>query len=46
MSLLAEDGSEKAKTWLYQIATGLDMIHLSYRFCESSNDWLEQFIEK
>lgn len=46
MSLLAEDGSEKAKMWLYQIATKLDMIYLSYRFCESSNNWLKQFIEK
>lgn len=46
MSLLAEDGSEKAKMWLYQIATELNMIHLSYHFCESNNDWLEQFVEK
>lgn len=46
MSLLAEDGSEKAKMWLYQIATELKMIHLSYKFCKTSSDWIEQFIEK
>ena len=46
MSLLAEDGSEKAKMWLYQIATELNVIHLSYKFCKTSSDWIEQFIKK
>lgn len=46
MSLLAEDGSKKAKVWLYQIATELNTIHLSYHFCKESKDWMEQFIEK
>ena len=34
------------KVWLYQIATELDVIHLSYKFCKTSSDWIEQFIKK
>ena len=41
--LLAEDGSEKAKDLLYQIADELGLIDIDYQDYLETDEWLEKF---
>lgn len=42
--LLAEDGSDEAKDWLYQIAHELGLIDMDYQDYLETDEWLKEFI--
>lgn len=42
--LLAEDGSDECKDWLYQIADELDLIDMDYQDYLETDEWLKDFI--
>lgn len=42
--LLAEDGSEECKEWLYQIADELGLIDMDYQDYLDTDEWLKEFI--
>lgn len=42
--LLAEDASEKAKDWLYQIAEELGVIDMDYQDYLDTDEWLKEFM--
>ena len=42
--LLAEDASEKAKDWLYQIAEELGLIDMDWQDYSDTDEWLKEFI--
>lgn len=42
--LLAEDGSEECKQWLYQIASELGLINMDYADYLDTDSWLEEFM--
>lgn len=44
--LLAEDGSEDCKDWLYQIASELGLIDMDYTNYLDTDEWLSEFIER
>lgn len=41
--LLAEDGSEECKEWLYQMADELGLIDMDYQDYLETDKWLEKF---
>jgi hypothetical protein len=42
--LLALDGSDQCKTWLYYIAEALDLIDMDWRDYADTDEWLNQFL--
>ena len=44
MKLLAQDGSEEAKHYLYQIADELGLIDMDYADYLETDEWLKEFI--
>lgn len=42
--LLAEDGSEECKEWLYQIADELGLIDMDYQDYLDTDEWLKEFM--
>lgn len=42
--LLAEDGSDECKDWLYKIADELRLIDMDYRDYLETDEWLKEFI--
>lgn len=43
VKLLAEDGSEECKEWLYQMADELGLIDMDYQDYLETDKWLEKF---
>lgn len=41
--LLAEDGSEECKEWLYQMADELGLIDMDYQDYLETDEWLKKF---
>lgn len=41
--LLAEDGGEECKEWLYQIADELELIDMDYQDYLETDEWLKKF---
>ena len=44
MKLLAQDGSEEAKHYLYQIADELGLIDMDYADYLETDEWLKEFM--
>lgn len=42
--LLAEDGSEECKEWLYRMADELGLIDMDYQDYLDTDEWLKEFI--
>lgn len=42
--LLAEDGGDECKEWLFQIADELDLIDMDYQDYLETDEWLKEFI--
>lgn len=43
--LLAEDGSDQCKVWLYKIATILNLIDMDFADYLETDEWLKDFLE-
>lgn len=44
MKLLAEDGSEEAREWLYQMTTELNLTNVDWKDYLETDEWLKKFI--
>lgn len=44
VKLLAEDGGDECKEWLYQIADELDLIDMNWQDYLETDEWLKKFI--
>lgn len=42
--LLAEDGGDECKEWLFQIADELDLIDMNWQDYLETDEWLKEFI--
>ena len=42
--LLAEDGSEECKEWLYRMADKLELIDMDWKDYSDTDEWLKEFI--
>lgn len=41
--LLADDGSNEAKYWLFMIASSLNLINITFADCLKTDEWLKKF---
>ena len=42
--LLADDGSDEAKYWLFMIASSLNLINITFADCLKTDEWLKNFL--
>ena len=42
--LLADDGSNEAKYWLFMIVSSLNLINITFDVCLKTDEWLKNFL--